>query len=261
MNVAVHVALAVFAAGTLWRIGWYVWLCMKYPGSTKRAQTPSKPTRRSVLTAACITNVWPYSRFWCKTNPLTFTGHVLYHAGLFTGLGTYGLVMIISHRQICQMQLTDSIIFVADWFQHKEIVFGNSGWQMFFGNVMYWVFAFALAIAVIGIAIPYIASFLGQRGIINPPDDPTNRAGISSIRPPLLKPQLRLERKAIGLIALIMDAAMLSTFVFPAMVQAATVIHVAFGLTILASIPYGFLRHEVFRFGMAHAVIRHARGY
>lgn len=255
-------AMATCLLGTIWQLSRYAWARLTMRREIGPRPTTPYPIRSSSWIKAFLTvNLYAYIRFWWRANPVTFVGHVLYHGGLFLGLGTYGLVIVVAAKKLIAMPLSQAIRWVADWFQYREEIFGTTGWLASLAAVINAVFIFALVIAVIGMTIPFVMTILGRRGMTRPLDEVITRAGISETRG--LKTRgslLGFQRKVVGLIVLVMDSAMLLTFVAPMTVEVTYIIHVLFALTITALLPYSFLFHEIYRLRMWGAVVRIKEG-
>lgn len=250
------IAVSVFVIGMVYKFARYGLkrLTMKREMS-KRTKTPYHVKENSFIKSFWEVNVGSFMRFWARANPITFAGHVLYHTGFFIAVGAYALVMILSLGKITTMPVSETIPLIFDWFKHTEMIFGTTWFLGALGEVMIPVFVFALVCGTIGMSIPFVMSMFKKRGMITPIDDVTRAAGIYTDGTPRSS-VLGYQRKIIGLIVLIMGGAMLSTFFTTAPAGYAYIIHVIFGLTILALFPFTFLFHEIYRLRMWSAVLR-----
>ena len=245
---------AIGIAYKIIRYGWNRITMRRELGPRPYTSFPAKGN--GLLKSFMTVNVYSYTRFWMRANPVTFAGHVFYHTGLFIGMGSYGLAILLSYRKLLKMPFYQAMQTVFDWFQHKNIVYGTNGMLAILGDIMYFVFIAALLIAVIGMAIPFIMTAFNKRGMIRPIDLAIKNAGVCPTLGLKTQGWQAYQRKAIGIIVLIMDAAMLITFFAPVAVEMAYVIHVSFAIVIIASLPFSFLFHELYRLRMWSGLLR-----
>ncbi|MBP1649211.1 MAG: hypothetical protein H6Q30_2656 [Bacteroidetes bacterium] len=251
-------ALAICILGMALRFSRYFYNRM----TMKREMTPRTPTPypakgKSILGALWAVNVQTFTKFWLKANPITALGHVVYHVGFFTAMGIYGLVAILSLDKLAKVPLHRAILMVADWFNFKIELFGTSGFYHSLGEFLTSVFLVALLLAVPGIMTPFVMSILGKRGMIRPVDSVAKALGITSTPGLTTRNSIHgWERKILGVGVLVMDCMMLFTLLFPVGADLAYIIHATFGLTIIASLPFSFLFHEIYRLRMWGAVRR-----
>lgn len=254
-------AMTIGAVGMILKLTRYGLLRLLMKRELKpRSETPFPIKPRSLLESLWMINVSSYSRFWLRANPITFTGHVLYHAGLFVGIGTYAIVSLLAWRTLLVVPLGQKLFLVCDWFNNKEQIFGTVGYLPLFGELMEWAFIVALVIAVIGMAIPFLMSALKLRGMIRPLDPVMKEAGIRFTNGLSNQGSLRYSRKAVGLGVLLMDGAMLASFLRVMPLETAYLIHVSFGMTLIALLPFSFLFHEIYRLRMWGGALRLREG-
>jgi len=254
-------ALAICMVGMAYRFGshGYNLMTMRHE-TTRRTPTPYVPKKLSLLSALWAVNVKTLI-IWLRANPVTAIGHVLYHLGFFTAMGTYGLVALISVKELASMPIYKGMLFVADWFNFKEEIFGPAGYLYLLGEFLYYGFLVALIIAVIGISIPFIMTLLHKRGMIRPIDSVVRAAGIThtdGLR--TMSSSLGIQRKVIGLVVLIMDSTMLFTFLAPVGKEFGYIVHATFGSAIVAALPFSFLFHELSRWRAWDAAILYQHG-
>lgn len=249
-------AVLLFVVGTMYNILKTTWHRAKMKREMYHRNVSFYPVKKMpFLQALWRMNVTPFTRFWMRANPITFAGHVLYHFGLFTAIGIYVIVAVLVLDEITTMQAAEVLPLLFDWFHYTDQVFGTSGLLGAIGEIMILIFVFALICGTVGMAIPFIMSALGKRGMIIPIDDVTRNAKIYTQGLPRSS-MLGYQRKFVGLIVLVVDIAMLSTFFTPIFAEYAYVIHVTFALTIIAIFPFSFLFHELARWRMFTGVRR-----
>ncbi len=246
-------AITFCVVGISWRvmkmIRWYQRLPTEH---TDRAPSKFNYDRKTLFEALWAVNVIPYIN-WFRGNPITFLGHVLYHGGLFLALGIYGIVGLVIFWSGIGEGFWNKVFLTCEWFSIKETIFEAT----FLGNLFYWTFFAALIMACSGMTTPFVMSFLKMRGMIRPTDAFKARAGITrTVGMPSRLSEKGYERKIIGLGVLVMDWAMLLTFIFPSIGSTGAVIHVTFALCLVSLLPFSFLLHEVNRVPMLLAVRR-----
>lgn len=252
----VAIAVCIFVTGMVYKFGRYGLnrLTMKRE-MNKRTRTLYPAKGNSFMKSFSEVNIGSFMKFWAKANPITFAGHVLYHIGFFIAMGAYSLVVILSIDKVIMMPISEIIPLIFDWFEHTEAIFGTTGFLGTLGEVMVPIFVFALICGTIGMVIPFVMSMFKKRGMIRPIDEITRATGICTDRLPRSSIS-GYERKIIGLIVLIMDGIMLSTFFTSMPADCVYIIHVIFGGTIMALFPFTFLFHEIYRLRMWGAVLR-----
>ncbi|OGY24132.1 MAG: hypothetical protein A2172_01140 [Candidatus Woykebacteria bacterium RBG_13_40_15] len=227
-------------------------------GMTPRPKTPYPAEGTSLLRALWEVTVVSQWRFWAKANPITFVGHILYHVGFYAAVGMYTFATGVYLSRNSFESPSKTVPLVFGWFEHTQDIFGESGRLVSVGGMMTPLFVAALFSATIGMAIPFVMSALKKRGMIIPLDNVVKAAGIRVDGLP--RNRVGWSRKAIGLIVLVMDGAMLLTFLSPVPRDYAYIIHVSFGLTIVSLFPFTFLFHEIARWRAWGAVKRRAEG-
>lgn len=249
------IAITVSLALLVLRLGRYGLNRLVLSGEmTERAEAVYAPDRKSFLAGLWQVNVASY-KFWWQANPVMLIGHVLYHVGLFTAVGIYGLVAAVAATHIQYASIAERIIGVCDWLRYRDAIFVGA-WQPV-GQLAHIAFGVALVMACSGITIPFAMSLLRKRGAIRPLDPVMAAAGINRI--PKLKSQSSLigyQRKAIGSMVLIMDWLMLIAYVFPLSAKYTCGIHLTFTFTLVVLMPSSFLFHEIYRVRMFGAVRR-----
>lgn len=259
LEIYIYITVAIGLWGLLYKLFLYVLNRLTLAREiTNRTQTPYRHEEKSWLKAFWMVNVETFTRFWLRSNPVTFIGHLTYHLGLFTAVGTYAFVALFGWGKLPGDSIVDKAISLSEWFIHTEIIFNEDGLLSYkMGVWMKTIFIIALVSACFGILIPYVMTLLKKRGAIKPVDKIMAAAGINSLKGlPTQKSLMGYQRKIIGLIVLVMDWAMLSTFIFPEAMTFGLWVHVIFMFTIIALSPFTFLSHEIYRFRMWDAVKR-----
>lgn len=246
------IAISIFIIGLLWKFTRYGLnrLIMKRE-MNKRTRSIYPVKGNSFWKSFWEVNIGSFMKFWAKANPITFTGHVLYHFGLFIALSIYAFVAVISIDKIIAMPL-GSVLYIFDWFAHTDEIFTGSLANL--GEILVPLFMFGLICGTTGMAIPFIMSAIKKRGMIVPLDSVLKTRKVYTDGLPRSSMQGHW-RKFMGGIVLIMDTAMLSTF-FIELGEWAFIIHVIFGLTIMALFPFTFLFHEIYRMRAWSGVLR-----
>lgn len=223
---------------------------------TARAEAVYPPDRQSFLAGMWALNVHPF-RLWWQGNPITFIGHTLYHAGLFTAVGVYSMVALLATTRLPYTSLPERLITVCDWYGHREAIFTGSWLPQMAGVMAEKIFLVALVSACIGISTPFVMSLLKKRGAIRPLDSVMAAAGVEKIKGLSTHGSaMGYQRKAIGLLVLVMDYLMLITFLFPMSAVYTCAIHLTFAFTVMALMPLSFLFHEIYRIRMLNGVRR-----
>lgn len=254
-------AALICVVGLAYKVLEYSWNRLAMPREIKtRTRTIYDPAPKFLWAGLWFVNVETWTKVWWRANPVTALGHVFYHVGFFSAMGIYGIVALLSFGKLAEVPLSQGILLVADWFGFRAEIFGTSGALFVLGEVLYYWFGVALVLAVTGMSIPFIMTFRGQRGMVRPVDDVVKACGRDKTDGLKTKNSLiGYQRKAIGLMALFMDAAMLVSFYLPVGAEFSYVIHCLFGATIVAGLPFTFLFHEVWRLRAYDASVLYAR--
>jgi hypothetical protein len=233
MSLVVILSLGIFTFGIGRRVLRLVLIVAKNgPMFTERSPTSFPIPKRSWLRSFWLAHGTPWV-YWKRSDPLGFAAHLAYHIGLYTAVLAYVVGLVSIWRQTGWGSPWSLLLAVCGWAVDNQPV-----------SAVCRVFQAATVLAVIGLSFPFARRKLGLSSF-RPPDDIVAELGFKPTPMPR-NGRTGRERKRIGFIVLIADAALAASFFLP---EASALLirkgHATFVVALLAVFPFTFLFHEI----------------
>ncbi len=233
MSIIVMSSLGIFLFGIGRRTLRLAAIIKKHgPIAAKRSPTPFPTPERSWLRSVWMAHGVPWM-YWFRSDPLGFAAHLAYHLGLYTAVTSYaiGLMSIWRHAELASPW--SSLLAVCGWAVENQPV-----------PAVCRVFQGATVLAVAGLSVPLLRHKLNAKAFRAP--DEVVRALDLAPTPKPRSGRTGMERKRIGRIVLIADAALAVSFFLPqASASLIRMGHATFVVALLAVFPFTFLFHEI----------------